>query len=158
MRWLKFWIGFVAGLLLSWLVARFLSDRRQAASKQMVFELRSAARTQPPAPPAEDASATAEPEPAGRDEIAEKEPVEPDDLRKIEGIGPKISDILHENGIDTFAQLAETDVDDLRAILSAAGPRFRLANPTTWPQQAQLAAAGDWEGLRALQGELKHGR
>ena len=92
------------------------------------------------------------------DEISVDEAVEPDDLRVIEGIGPKISDILNENGIYTYAQLAGTDVDDLRSILADAGSRFRLADPTTWPQQAQLAADGDWDGLQALQNSLKHGR
>ncbi|HEY52705.1 MAG TPA: DUF4332 domain-containing protein [Caldilineae bacterium] len=92
------------------------------------------------------------------DEINVDEPIEPDDFRKIEGIGPKISDILHENGILTFAQLARTDPHELRSILTDAGPRFRLANPATWPQQAQLAATGDWDGLLALQSRLKHGR
>lgn len=86
------------------------------------------------------------------------EPVEPDDLRKIEGIGPKISDILNENGILTYAQLAGADVEDLRSILADAGSRFRLADPTSWPQQAQFAADGDWDGLKALQDSLKHGR
>ena len=37
-------------------------------------------------------------------------PVEPDELRKIEGIGPKIAEILNEHGILTFEQLAETKV------------------------------------------------
>ncbi len=82
-------------------------------------------------------------------------PVEPDDLRKIEGIGPKISDILNESGIYTYAQLAGSDVDGLRSILADAGSRFRLADPTTWPQQAQFAADGDWDGLQALQDSLK---
>ncbi len=91
-------------------------------------------------------------------EVSVDEAVEPDDLRRIEGIGPKISDILNENGIYTFAQLASTDANGLRSILTDAGPRFRLANPVTWPQQAQVAAAGDWDGLLALQVSLKHGR
>lgn len=165
MRWLKIWISLIVGLLLGWIVTRFFLDRRQSAPEEAVSELHPAARTQLQNPPAADASVIAGPEskaveqePIDQGETGEKEPVEPDDLRKIEGIGPKISNILHENGIDTFAQLAGTDVDDLRAILSAAGPRFRLANPTTWPQQAKLAAADDWEGLRTLQNELKHGR
>jgi len=166
MRWLKLWIGLVIGLLFGWIVARFFLDRRQTASKEAVFELRPAIRKQPAATAVEGVSENAAPqtaqtveqEPTGRDEVDEKEPVEPDDLRKIEGIGPKISDILHENGIYTFAQLASTDANELRSILTSAGPRFRLARPTTWPQQAQLAAEGDWEGLQALQAKMKHGR
>lgn len=79
-----------------------------------------------------------------------------DDLKVIEGIGPKIATLLQEAGILTFAQLAESEVDRLREILRGAGLAF--ADPTTWPEQARLAAAGDWEGLKALQQKLKGGR
>ncbi len=106
----------------------------------------------------EDSSADVRAEVIDIDEFSVDEVIEPDDLRVIEGIGPKISDILNENGILTYAQLAETDVDDLRAILTDAGSRFRLADPTTWPQQAKFAAEGDWDGLQALQQSLKGGR
>jgi len=84
-------------------------------------------------------------------------PAKPDDLTVIEGIGPKISRILQDAGITTFSQLAEADVDHLRSILAAAGLRY-LADPTTWPEQARLAAAGDQAGLQALQASLKGGR
>ncbi|MFP4395294.1 MAG: helix-hairpin-helix domain-containing protein, partial [Anaerolineales bacterium] len=89
---------------------------------------------------------------------ARSAPVEPDELRKIEGIGPKIAETLNEHGILTFEQLAETEVARLEEILEEAGPRFRIAAPETWPEQAALAAAGDWEGLQALQDELVGGR
>jgi predicted flap endonuclease-1-like 5' DNA nuclease len=82
---------------------------------------------------------------------------EPDDLQRIEGIGPKISGLLQENGISTFGQLAETDVDRLEQILDEAG-LGRLADPGTWPEQASLAAAGDWAALEALQDQLLGGR
>jgi len=84
--------------------------------------------------------------------------VEPDDLRKIEGIGPKISSILQDHGIRTFAQLAQVQVDRLREILREAGPRFKIADPTSWPEQARLAAQGDWDALGRLQDELVGGR
>jgi predicted flap endonuclease-1-like 5' DNA nuclease len=86
-------------------------------------------------------------------------PPAPDDLKRIEGIGPKISSVLQAAGVATFAQLAVADVDQLRDILERENPNLlRLADPTTWPQQAGLAAAGDWEALEALQDELKGGR
>lgn len=84
------------------------------------------------------------------------EMIEPDDLKKIEGIGPKISGILAEKGILTFAQLAKHTEDDLKAILDEAN--IRIANPSTWAEQAMLAADGNWEGLEALQDQLKGGR
>lgn len=81
----------------------------------------------------------------------------PDDLKLIEGIGPKISGLLNAAGITTFAQLAATDVARLRQILADAN-LTRLADPGTWPEQARLAAAGDWDGLKALTDSLRGGR
>ena len=81
---------------------------------------------------------------------------EPDDLQRIEGIGPKISSLLEASGIATFAQLADTSVDGLQRILDKAG--LRLAHPGTWPEQARLAADGSWEAFEVLQRELKGGR
>ncbi len=83
---------------------------------------------------------------------------DPDDLEVIEGIGPKLHDVLREAGISTFAQLADAAVDELQAIVDSAGSRFKLATPETWPDQARLAAAGDWDGLTALQESLTAGR
>ena len=83
-------------------------------------------------------------------------PQMPDDLVIIEGIGPKISSILQANGITTFAQLASTPISELQQTLLKEG--LRLADPTTWSEQARLAAAGDWDGLTALQARLKGGR
>lgn len=98
-------------------------------------------------------------EPAERHaELPTMAPQGPDDLKLIEGIGPKISQLLKDDGILTFAQLADTSIDRLQAILRAAGPNFQLADPTTWPEQAKLAADGDWDGLRALQSHLIGGR
>lgn len=86
------------------------------------------------------------------------EEASPDDLKKIEGIGPKVSQILNENGILTFAQLAQTEVSRLREILQEAGPRFRIMEPDSWPEQAGLAAKGNWEDLTKLQDELDGGK
>ena len=80
----------------------------------------------------------------------------PDNLIVIEGIGPKIAGLLEANGITSFAQLAATPASLIKQILEKEG--LRLADPTTWPEQARLAAAGDWDGLNALQARLKAGR
>lgn len=82
----------------------------------------------------------------------------PQDLQLIEGIGPKIAATLIEHGINDLGQLAETPVERLREILTAAGGRFRLADPGTWPHQAALGAAGDWAALTQLQTQLKAGK
>jgi len=82
----------------------------------------------------------------------------PDDLKKIEGIGPKISEILNNAGIYTFSNLSQTPVDRLKGILAAAGNRYKIHNPSTWPKQAGLAATGAWEELKTLQDRLDGGR
>lgn len=81
----------------------------------------------------------------------------PDDLKVIEGIGPKIAALLQSAGITTFAQLAVTDVSLLEQLLVDANLR-RLADPGTWPEQAKLAAAGDWDAFKVLTDQLKGGR
>jgi len=79
-------------------------------------------------------------------------------LRTIEGIGPKIEELLNKGGIFTFQQLADAPQATLVAILAAAGPRYKMHNPATWNQQAALAAAGKTAELAKLQDELKGGR
>lgn len=81
---------------------------------------------------------------------------QPDDLTVLEGVGPRIASVLAAAGITTFAELASTSVDRLEEILRAAD--LRLGDPTTWPEQAALAAKGDWDGLAKLTETLKGGR
>jgi hypothetical protein len=85
----------------------------------------------------------------GREQIA-------DDLKRIEGIGPKVEKVLKEAGITTFEALARANVADVQQTLNAAG--LQMMNPEGWIEQASLAAKGDWEGLEQLQNELKGGR
>jgi len=81
-----------------------------------------------------------------------------DDLTLIEGIGPKINSLLNQGGIYTFGQLAAAGADLVRGILEAAGPRYRLADPSTWAEQAALARDGQWDALKAVQDSLRAGR
>lgn len=81
-----------------------------------------------------------------------------DKLTKIEGIGPKLSEVLAGAGIDSFATLASTDTDKLKGILEEAGSRYKMFDPTTWPEQAALAAEGKWDELDKLQEELDGGK
>ena len=91
--------------------------------------------------------------------LEEAAPLVADELERIDGIGPKISSVLQAAGITTFATLAATDASSLEEVLEAESPRLaRLADPATWPEQARLAAAGDWEGFEALLSTLKAGR
>lgn len=106
----------------------------------------------------ETAVPVSEPAPSAMTLVKEEPaPAAPDDLKIVEGIGPKIEEILHAAGIKTFAQLATTEVSQLEQIVREdAG--IRIAFPDTWPEQARLAAAGDWDALEKLQEELKGGR
>ncbi len=81
-----------------------------------------------------------------------------DDLKAVEGIGPKIQSLLHDGGIKTWRALAETPVGKIQSILDAAGPRYKLADPTTWPKQAEMAADGKWKELKEYQDFLQGGR
>ncbi len=81
-----------------------------------------------------------------------------DDLRKIEGIGPKIAELLAGSGIDTFEALSKTDSSKIAEILAEAGSRYKMHDPTTWPKQAALAAEGKWDELKKWQDELDGGR
>lgn len=88
---------------------------------------------------------------------AEETSKKADDLELIEGIGPKIAEVLKRDGITTFKQLASTDASRLKDILIAGNIRAP-ADPTTWPKQAELAAEGKMAELRALQATLDGGR
>jgi predicted flap endonuclease-1-like 5' DNA nuclease len=96
----------------------------------------------PVAPVAEPAPQPTEPAVESAPEV----PAEPDDLTTISGIGPKVANLLREQGIKTFSQLAATTNERLREILLSAN--FRLADPATWPDQARLAAAGKIDELK----------
>ncbi len=81
-----------------------------------------------------------------------------DDLKKIEGIGPKIADLLVAKGIITFADLSQTSSDTLKNILDGAGSKYKMHDPSTWAKQASLAANGNWDALKKLQDELNGGK
>lgn len=80
-----------------------------------------------------------------------------DDLTRIEGVGPKMSQALIDAGLDTFAKIAGASEDDLRTAVEAAGMRL-APSVGTWAEQASFAAKGDWDGLQALQQKLEGGR
>lgn len=78
----------------------------------------------------------------------------PTSLDIIDGIPSKVSTLLHKFGIKNWSDLAVTEVDRLTAILKDAGKRYEIYNPTTWPQQAQLLAGGNWKAFKDLEAEL----
>jgi large subunit ribosomal protein L21 len=81
-----------------------------------------------------------------------------DDLTLVEGIGPKAAEALVAEGIDTYAKLAKASAEEVKVILDASSSKIQHLDPTTWAQQAQLAADGKMDELKKLQDELNGGR
>jgi len=80
-----------------------------------------------------------------------------DDYTKIEGIGPKIKELLNKDGLWSFKQLSEASTDRMQKILDAAGPAYKVHNPKTWAEQALMAHEGRWDELKKWQDELLGG-
>jgi len=89
---------------------------------------------------------------------AEKAETATDDLTKVEGIGKKIAELLVAENIVSFKDLSKVSAKKLKGILEAAGSKFKVHDPTSWPKQAKLAAAGKWAELDELQKELTGGK
>ena len=85
-------------------------------------------------------------------------PAKGDDLKKIEGVGPKIAELLANAGMATYADVAAATPEKIKEVLEAAGSRYKMHDPTTWPKQAKLAADGKWDELKKLQDELNGGK
>jgi large subunit ribosomal protein L21 len=102
-------------------------------------------------PKAEVAAPKAEAKPAAK----KAAPSKADDLKKVEGIGPKIAETLAEAGITTFAELAKTDAAKIAEIIADVRGNHVT---DTWPAQAQLAADGKWDELKKWQDELNGGK
>ena len=168
-------IAILLVILFIWLLLRERAAREDAAARRV--KMAEPAATEPaarePAPmtaapmepsaPARPAAKPVEvPNPAMRSASFETPMVETpaaprvDDLEIIEGIGPKIASLLNQAGVTSFAQLAAMEPARISEILH--GANLRLADPTSWPEQARLAANGDKAGLQALQDRLKGGR
>ena len=79
-------------------------------------------------------------------------------MKIVEGVGPKIETLLKEGGINTWAELATAPVERLKEILDAAGPRYQIHDPSSWPAQAKFAAEGKWDELKEYQEMLIGGR
>ena len=150
MSWLFFFIGVLIGWLVQWVFDYFFwrKQREQAAEAQALLE------KQLNSCQADLADCKAKSDALAKEAATPKA----DDLDNIEGIGPKIADILNENDILSYEQLANTSVERLKEILAGAGSRYKLANPESWPEQARLAANRDWDALDALQKELSGGK
>ncbi|MRT16180.1 50S ribosomal protein L21 [Vitellibacter sp. q18] len=88
---------------------------------------------------------------------APKKTEKADDLKKIEGVGPKAAEAMVAAGMDTFAKVAKAKPEAIATILSDASPNLAHLVTDTWPKQAQLAADGKWDELKELQDNLNGG-
>ena len=91
-------------------------------------------------------------------ELPSGKKIKPDDLKVVEGIGPKIEGLLNDAGINTWADLAGADQEKVQGILDEAGPRYRMHDPGTWANQAKLCAEEKWAELEEYQDKLKGGK
>ncbi len=94
-------------------------------------------------------------EPKKKTASASKADAKPDDLTKVEGIGPKISETLIAAGVTTFAKLSKTDAAKISEIITDVRGNHVT---DTWPKQAELAAEGKWDELKKWQDELDGGK
>ncbi|MFM9989699.1 hypothetical protein [Flavobacterium sp.] len=84
--------------------------------------------------------------------------IKKDDLKIVEGIGPKIEELYHNAGIKTWKALSETSLEKSQEILDSAGDRFAMHNPGTWAKQSLLAYQGKWKELKDWQNKLDGGK
>ena len=84
--------------------------------------------------------------------------IKQDDLKIVEGIGPKIEELFNNAGIKTWAELADASFERCKGILADGGDRFRMHNPATWPDQSKMANEGKFAELKKWQDELDGGK
>ncbi|WP_299005108.1 hypothetical protein [uncultured Tenacibaculum sp.] len=84
--------------------------------------------------------------------------IKENDLKIVEGIGPKIESLFHNFGIDTWKILGETSVEKCQEVLNSGGNRYKIHKPDSWPKQAQLASEGKWQELKDWQETLNGGK
>jgi predicted flap endonuclease-1-like 5' DNA nuclease len=84
--------------------------------------------------------------------------VKQDDLKLVEGIGPKIEGLFHNFDIKTWKALSETSVAKCQEVLDSGGDRYQVHDPASWPMQARMAFEGKWKALARWQDEHKRGK
>ncbi len=128
---------------------RVKNGHRQSLTEIVIEDIvTSGAKKAAPKKEAKKAEAPAAPKKAAPKKAAK------DDLKKIEGIGPKIAETLNANGIVTFADLAKAEPSQIAEFIKDVRGNHV---PTTWPKQAQMAADGKWDELKKWQDELDGG-
>lgn len=132
-------------------VAEGLAERK--ADKQAEKETPSEPKAETTAAPKEEKVEKVAPAP--KKEV--KKAAKPDDLTKIEGVGPKAAEALIAAGIATFSDMATAEADAMRTILTEASPRLAHLDPGSWAKQAKMAVDGKWDELKEWQDNAKGG-
>ncbi len=91
-------------------------------------------------------------------EAAMGKKIKQDDLKVVEGIGPKIEQMFHDGGIKTWKALSDTAVARCQEILDGGGERYKVHDPASWPMQAKMCYEGKWAELAKWQDEHDHGK
>ena len=81
-----------------------------------------------------------------------------DDLKIVDGIGPKIESLFHNFDIKTWKALSETSVARCQEVLDSGGDRYMVHDPASWPMQARMAYEGKWQELVRWQKKHGHGK
>ena len=77
------------------------------------------------------------------------------DLTLIEGIWPKIQELLNKGWIYSYKDLANSEISKIKNILKNAGKRYlMLHNPSTWSKQAEIANNWNFRELEKYQKRL----
>ncbi len=84
--------------------------------------------------------------------------IKKDDLKIVEGIGPKIEGLFHNYDIKTWQELSNTTVKRCQEVLDSGGDRFKVHDPASWPMQAKMCYEGKWKELYRWQEEHNHGK
>lgn len=96
-----------------------------------------------------------------QEKVAKKAPAKKatagDDLKIVEGIGPKAAEALTNAGVETFEKLSKKTAEEIKKILVEASSTLSHLDPTTWAKQAEMAVEGKWEELKKWQDELNGG-
>lgn len=145
-------LAFVLGLVLGWLTTWLYYRGRIETLERDLAECRRAG-----AAPIASRPTLNEYQLAEGSRILDKK-VRLDDLRLVEGIGPKIERLMNRDGIRTWAELADAPLSRLERILHRAGRRYNMHVPETWSRQASLLVEARWVEFKELTDKLVGGR
>lgn len=150
----KFRLILIGALVLLWWWVKYIQKEEEKGIQSASIKLSEALKPSSDIPKVLETSSRSPAIPFEKEK--QKKTSSVDDLRLIEGIGPKIASVLVEAGIVSFNKLSGMKPEEIKAILNNAN--IPLAQPDTWPEQARMAANGEWQALEAFQGQLKGGR